>query len=309
MWRVKEKLLKYYKIYEQLYEDPLIPAVEIEKNTGIADSTISTYFREMYELSILKGPLIFLKPARNYHEYAHLLTFENPLLAYRGFKDFPRISRSLASGGWNLLLISDGLINFSILKGFKHCLLKGVKGVTYLSKVTSLDWDESMEKMCSMMHPPKKKSSLYREIPGISWEPKEWTMYDRLRRNVRTRKLYILKQCQIRYMHYRSWILRLPQFSSIQAAFYPYGTENYLFLDFLFKSKYQKQLADILGLLPSTSMFFSVGNYLFARLSVRDIFERRSLFSFIFELQEKGFFSHFYQASVISTSELGLEIR
>jgi len=310
MKRLEKKLSRYHKVYEQLYEYPLISTLKIGENTEIPRSTVSAYILQMYELSILKGPLIFLKPAKDYHEYVHFLTFENPLFTYQYLKDFPHvISRSLTSGGWNVLLICEKMMDFSILKGFKQCLLKEAKGATHLSKVTSLDWEESLKRMRSMMHFPEEKSFLYEEIPTISWRPEEWTLYNRLKYNVRTKKKNILKKCQIRYELYQNWIPGLSQFANIQAAFYPHGTESYLFLDFLFRSEYQKQLADILGQLPSTSVFFSVGDYLFARLSVLNILEVKLLFSFIFELQKKGFLTDFHQAAVSSTSEFGLDIR
>jgi len=122
-------------------------------------------------------------------------------------------------------------------------------------------------------------------------------------------KKNILKQSKIRYELYHDWISELPQFANIQAAFYPHTTESYLFLDFLFRSEHQKQLIDILRQLPSTSLFFTVGGHLFARLSVLDNLERKLLFSFISQLQKKGFLTDFHQAAVISTSELGLDIR
>jgi len=48
--------------------------------------------------------------------------------------------------------------------------------------------------------------------------------------------------------------------------------------DSLFDSVYQKQLTDILGMLLCTSMFFSVGEYLFARLSVVNKKEKDDFF-------------------------------
>ena len=251
---------------------------------------VSRYLQQMYESSILKGPLIFLKPAQNYHEYVYFLTFENPLFVYQCLKGFPHIvSQSLTSGRWNLLLICDRPLDFSVLKGFKQCLLKGVKGTTYLSKVTTLDGDESIKKMQSMIQSPEEKTSLFEEIPMLPWKPKEWTLYDRLKYNVRIEKKNILKQSKIRYELSYKWISELSQFASIQPAIYPYGTENYLFFDFLFRSEHHKQLTDILGQLPSTSLFFSVGEYLFARLSVLDQLERKLLLPIILQLQKKGF--------------------
>ncbi len=57
---LKKRMLGYHKVYEQLYEYPLLLIREITKNTGISRNTVSRYIHEMYEFSILKGPLIFL---------------------------------------------------------------------------------------------------------------------------------------------------------------------------------------------------------------------------------------------------------
>ena len=46
-------------------------------------------------------------------------------------------------------------------------MLMGVKGATYLSKVTTLDGDESMKKMRSMIHSPEEKTYLFEEIPVL----------------------------------------------------------------------------------------------------------------------------------------------
>jgi hypothetical protein len=53
-------------------------------------------------------------------------------------------------------------------------------------------------------------------------------------------------------------------------AFYPHGVDQYFLVDFLFHTHYHTQLANILGMLPATSVFFSVGNHLFARVSFLD---------------------------------------
>jgi len=143
-----EKLQKYHKIYQEIYDNPYIDQREICVNTGITKSTVSRYLQRMYDLSIIRGPSIFVKPAQNYREYAHFLHFDNSRSAYERFEKFSSMKkRSLNCGSWDLLLICEKLIDFSIVKGFKQCIHRGVKGVTYLSKVTSLNWDQCMRKM------------------------------------------------------------------------------------------------------------------------------------------------------------------
>ncbi|MBU7015876.1 MAG: winged helix-turn-helix domain-containing protein [Theionarchaea archaeon] len=302
---IEKRLPKYHKIYEQIYEDPSIPLYQIMKNTGISRSTVSRYLIEMYGLSILKGPLIFVKPAQNYHQYAAFLKFEHPLRAYQGFKGFPSLySRSVLVGAWNIMVVCEKFMNFSSLKGFRDCLLHEAKGVTYVPKVASFDWDTSLEKMYSSLFHPRGKSSLYHEIPHNHWEKEEWTLATRFKHNIRTHAMPILKESGIRFEKYQKWFSSLRAYAHMYTAFYPYGLDQYFVFDFLFRTEHQKQLVDILGMLPSSSLFFSVDSYLLARLSLLNKKEKDELFSFILDLGEEGYFTDFHCASVVSTSYL-----
>jgi hypothetical protein len=299
----KEKIAAYYTIYQQVYENPGIPQYEIAQNTKIPRSTVSRYLEEMYASSVLKGPMICVKPAHNYLNYAHFLTFEHPFTVYKRIKGFPYIiSRNLASGTWNLLLVCERMVNFSQFKGFISSLFRSVKGVTHIPKVKFLDWDQSMKHMHRLLSCPKVKSTLYREGPAICWNKREWTLYQNLRRNTRVHTIPVLKECNIRYKHYKTWITQLPCYASITTAFYPHGFKQYFTVDFLFKTHYHTQVADILGLLPATSIFFSVGDYLFARVSYLSKNQEQDLFTFIYQMGEKRFYTTFHSAAVLSTS-------
>ncbi len=303
---MKKRVPRYYKIYEQIYENPTISLLKITENTRISRSTVSRYLIEMRNLSIIQVPSIFLKPAQNYHEYACFLRFENPLSTYSHFRGFPNvISRWLCSGKWNLLLICDKLMNLSVLKGFKESVFQSVKGVTHLSKVVHIDWDTAVQNMYRSISPPTEKTTLYKEVPSIPWNEEGWTLYKKFRHDIRLGKRAILDESRIQRRQYLKWFSGLPQFTSMTPAFYPHGLDQYLMVDFLFKSEYQKQLTDILGMLPSTSTFFSAGEYLLARLCFLNKKEKDDLFSLIFTLEERGFFTNFYQAMVISPSDKG----
>jgi len=298
----EKKLFRYYKIYEQIYENPFISASEIAQKTKIARSTVSKDLTEMYN-NFMVGPAICLKPAQNYHLYTALLKVKNPLLAYWCFRRFPKVVyRSLASGSWNLLLISEKCIDFSFLKGFKEYIYYGVKGVTFLSKVETVDWNKSLERMYDMLDTPAKKSFLYKEVPLLPWGKEEWRLYHTFRHNVRVQVTPLLKVLGIRYEQYRKWLSSLSGVAEIQVSFYPHGVNNYFAFDFLFKSTSHKQLVDILGQLPSTCFFSSVGEYLLARLSVMNRKEKDDLLTFIFELGKKGFFTDFCHALLVSPS-------
>ena len=297
----RKALDRYFKIYEQIYEDPFMPIKHIVQKTAIPRSTVSRHVREMNELGIMFGPVIYLKPAQNYHQHAAFLKIKDPVVTYQCLRAFPTvISRSLASGSWNVMLTSEKGINPTVLRGFKECVLQGIKGVTWLSKVASLTWDESVHRMHKALRSPGEKSYLYEEIPSLPWDKKEWTLYHTFKLNVRTPATPALQKLGIRYEQYRKWLSSLLDVADIQVPFYPRGLDQYFMFDFLFKSDYQKQIKDILGLLPSTSLFFSVGEYILARLFVVEKRERDDLLTFVFDMEKKGYFTDFEQAQVIS---------
>ncbi|KYK35965.1 MAG: hypothetical protein AYK19_01805 [Theionarchaea archaeon DG-70-1] len=299
--KVTNKLLrKFFEIYTQIYETPFMSQNQIARNTGIPRSSVSRYLEEMYERSIIKGPQIFVKPAQNYHLYASFCQFEDSYAVYRGLKGLPHVLyRSWGCGQWNITLISDTMMNLPLLKGFQTCIHQSVKSVTYLPKVTSLNWDKSMKKIQQMISTPKKKTTFYEEIPSNPWNNQEWVLYNEFKDNTRVQALPILKKNRIRYETVEKWFSELPQYTNSHASFYPQGVSNYFASDFLFKSDYHRQLADILGLLPSTSVFFSVDHYLLARLYVLIKEEENDLFSLLNQLKEKGYFTDLHYARAL----------
>ncbi len=292
-------LERYLRIYNHLYTDPFIRLYKM-KNVGVSRSSVSQYLREMYELSIIKGPMILLKPAVNYKEYVGFLRFKNARSVHALFKEIPGVVyECLTCGYWNVMLVCNFKMDFSLLKGLQECVYQGVKGRTWLSKVTTLDWDHSLEKMYNILDRPKEKTCLYEEVPCIPWDKREWCIYYKLQPNLRVKIMPILTACHLRFEKYQKWFSQLGQYAVIKPAFYPCGVDNYFTFDFLFESVYHKQLVRILGMLPSTSVFYSVGDNLFARLFVLTKKEKDDLFGLIFTLEEKDYFEKVYHADVI----------
>lgn len=297
------RLKRYLHIYNYLYTNPYMHLYKM-KSTGISRSSISRYFKKMYELSILKGPMILLKPASNYKEYVGFLRFKNAHSVYTLLKGFPGIGyKWLACGTWNVMVVCNFNMDFSALKGFKECIHRGVKGRTWLSKVTSLDWDHSVKRMYRALDTPRKKTCLYEEGPLIPWNEKEWCVYSKLQPNVREKVMPIIRGCHLPFKQYQHWLSQLRHYAVITPAFYPYGYNTYFTLDFLFESEYHKQLVHILGMLPSTALFYSVGDHLFARLFVLTKKEKNELFTLIFTLEEKDYIKTVYYADVIKGDE------
>jgi len=152
---------------------------------------------------------------------------------------------------------------------------------------------------------PEKKSTVYQEVSCIFWDEKEWKLYFTLWGNIKMQTMPVLREHHISFEKYQKWISQLTDITFIKPLFYPFGVDSYFMIDFLFESVYHRQLASIFGMLPSTSVFFSVGNNFFARLCVLNKKEYNELLSFIHVLGKTGYFTAVYQANVISSTLCG----
>jgi DNA-binding Lrp family transcriptional regulator len=260
----------YHTLYEQVYENPLVTCKNIAEKTGIPLEKCYQYLKDMYEKSILRGPVLSVKPAPNYCHYAYFLMVKDPLIFCEILEREHIVYLSISSGKWNIMAITDACIDFLLVPQVRECILMGVKSATYCPKVVVIDFEESVkriqDKITSEGKMRKEKTTLYEEIPINPWDEEEWRLYHTFRKNARCNIAAKLKECSVSPTKYRDWISRLDQFVLIQPAYYPGGLTNYGALDIIFNSHYHQQIADILGLLPSTSLYFSFDEYLFARL-------------------------------------------
>jgi hypothetical protein len=258
---ISEKMAQYYAIYCQLYDNPFMPLPEIAQNTHMSEEMVSQLLDEMYSDSILQGPMVFLKPAENYPLHVSLLTVKDPYTVFEGLTEDHILAKAMGHGDWNVMMISDRDIDIPKISGFKKCVYQGKKGVTFFSRVTILEWEQSITKIKKEMTTPDKKTSVLETIPVIPWGDMEWKLFEKFKFNVR-----INSDIQDVPETYTEWISQLPQYAVIQPGFFPEDVSQYSICDYLFRSQYQRQLVDILGLLPSTSVFFSTGEYVWARL-------------------------------------------
>ena len=85
------RIEKYYTIYEQVYETPVISVYDLSLCTEISRNTVAKYIKEMYEDTIMTGPCLHLKPAPNYTEYLYLMKVSDPLFVYEELKVRPHV--------------------------------------------------------------------------------------------------------------------------------------------------------------------------------------------------------------------------
>jgi hypothetical protein len=145
--RQNKKISSYFKIYEQIVDDPTAYIQKIARNTKLARNTVSKYLGEMYNQDIMRGPSLSMKPAFNYKEYVYLMSFEDPAAVFEGLKTFPHVVyHAMTSISWNTMVITDKPLDFSKLVGFRTMIYQGVKQNVYTPRINYTTWEEGFRK-------------------------------------------------------------------------------------------------------------------------------------------------------------------
>ncbi|MBU7013086.1 MAG: winged helix-turn-helix transcriptional regulator [Theionarchaea archaeon] len=203
------KRKSYHKIYEQIYQDPRISLIDITQNTGLSRNTVSRYLQEMYSRGILVGPYLRMKPAQNHREYVYLMNFTDPFFAFKGLKGFPNVlCCAVTFGDWNIMVVTNRLLDFSQLVGFQSMVARGVKGITDTPKVEYIPWDLCFTKINEKIKEftPAQRKSRTRTSPSLTWGNDEWKLYHAFKSNMRQKITPTLRKINVRYDTYREWM-------------------------------------------------------------------------------------------------------
>ncbi len=293
----RKRIDYYYKIFEQIYEDPFLSIYDISRNTGLARNTVAKYLHEMYEKGILRGPSLSMKPASNYGEYVYLLKFTDPLVTMGRLKEFPHVLYNAATcGDWNTVVVTDHLIDFSRLVGFQKTVYQGERGCICTPKAEPLTWDECFKKASDSVKTLALKSEPKQRRLTLPWGQDEWLLFHTFKNNLRQTVTPLLKKIHVRYETYLGWIKTLPNYCSIHTRFYPYG--NCGVLSFVLFTDYD---ARSVFSFPVTPFMTEVGSQLFISVSVPSFDNLHNLFCTLYDLEAKKIIKTFIQAVVLFT--------
>jgi len=301
-----QRIKEYYKIYEQIYEDPIQSISDISQNTGISRNTVAKYLQEMYTSGILVGPYIEMKPARTYKEYVYLLNFSKPFSVLQGLKGFPHvIDCSITFGDWNTLVVTDRCINFSQLKGFQSIVYQGVKRFTYTPKVECTSWDEPFKTMHECIKKFTSKRSEYENFSyPLHWGSDEWKLYHAFKPNLRQKVTPLLRKIKVGYETYTKWRKSLEDHCTVHTEFYPEGLKTYLRHCFLFSPNDKFLVQKLFSLFPISSVITEVGDQLLVYTHVYSSGIITRLFCTIYNMEAVEMIGKFNKAVIVSNHDV-----
>ena len=235
----EKRIEDYYKIYEQISENPTITILELSEKIKRSRNTTPKFLREMYAKNVLIGPYIKMKSISDYREYVYVMNFSDPFFIFKGLKEFPHVVyHAITSGSWNTFVVTDRHLDLPKLVGFQSVLYQGVKVRTSTPKVEYNPWDESIERIDQVaQRTPVQADYKGRSNPLPDWGKNEWKLFHAFKRNLRQKRTPIFHKIKVKSNVYIRWMNTLKDYCTIHAEFYPHGRERSMRYCFLISSE------------------------------------------------------------------------
>ncbi len=303
-----ERLESYYRIFEQIYENPVISICDISQNTGLARNTVTKYLKEMYAQGILHGPYLRMKPAVTYKEHVYLMNFTDPFCIFEELKRFPHVvHHAVTFGDWNTLVVTDNHLNFSQLEGFENVVKQGVRYCSYTPKPEYMNWNESFKKIYERVNrfTPVRTEYKDRRLTSLDWGEDQWKLYHTF--NFMRKKITpLLRKINVGYDTYTKWMKSLKDYCTVHTGFYPEGLKPYMNYCFLFYTDYEESVKSVFSLFPTTSFITELDKQLLVFTYVKSSEVKRKLIYLIYDMETKQMIKGFRQAIILFHSRYTL---
>ena len=264
-----KKIENRYQIYKITRANPYVFKRDISAEIDLSRNSVSTYVKEMQEKQILVGPWLQLKPSTTHPRYVFLTTFSSPQKAFNRFKGFPGIiSCFQCAGDWNLLFVTDRLIDFSQLTGHSRTHYYERRGSTWDLLAQPTTWNESLSECDTWFENPQKVEIPKEEPVRIPWTQNEWKLYWKFRNHLRLIIDSALKEISVSYEDFSVWRKSLEQYSRILTCYYPQGFWTYEAFFFLLKTDQPEYVASLFQNLPVTTLITQLGEELLLFLTL-----------------------------------------
>ena len=290
-----KRLQSYYRIYEQLYANPVIPIGGIAENTGLSRNTVSKYLYDMYANKIIVGPSLTMEPAPNYKEYIYLMNFQDPFAVYNGLKGFPHVLyHAMTFGDWNTIIITDKLLDLSPLVGVQTVVYKDIYGHLSTPKVDYTTWDEGFAAAHNLVHLNPGTEYKERQLaPALPWKESEWTLYHAFKFDMRQKITPVLQKINIRHEHYKKWMKTLELHTTTHTEFYPAGYDTYNCHCLLISTDYEDTVKSVFSQFPTTPVITQVGNQLLVFLNIISSQTTKNFMCLLYTMHATGLITHF----------------
>jgi hypothetical protein len=276
MTRLSEDEKRYlkYHIYSFRYDYPWITNKKIAQKVNRSISTVNRYAAKAEKEKIISPPTLWLN---SHFKRAALLLFKDKWRAFKELQEYSGVYYvSVFQGDWDIIVIYDTFIDFSHITGYKGKVIEGVRGKVFTQKVTHTSWAKCYAEMENCLEHEKSTESCFDcGEHCLDWDEEDWVLFDYFRDDLRKSFRKLRKENFISWRKYGEWKKNLKNYCTILLFYFPEGSPAYDSLTLGFKTAYEPFIVQLFSMLPVTTVFYKIADYVFANIFVPWEFEHQ----------------------------------
>jgi len=256
----EEKKGQYRRIYEFLYESPMIPKSKMAERLGINWITLDKRLKEALEYYFILGPEARRCSNANTLEHIYLFNTEEPDMTYEKYRADPCVVYNARIYGFcNSLVISKEKID---VEG--ETLLEGPRSDYYVPFTPDHSFEQALQSMQGKIRninpddyaPRRFIRTRWNET--VKWDEDDEEIFRESKYNLRIKTGVLIKDLHISREKINYWFDTLDKRCTIHTLFYPETLPQYQTYLSMIDTDYEDFVIDIFSELPATPSFFKV---------------------------------------------------
>jgi predicted transcriptional regulator len=256
---------QYRLVYESLLKNPRINIKEIATILGLNRNAASKIVREAFDQGYVLKPQIRKRSYENLKEHIYFVNCSYPFDSYKQYStDTDVVYHAVMDGFSNLWIVSRKEIE---VEG--SVVIEGPHSDYLVAYAPNHSWETAMRIMRDKVkkfdpdeYEPKRLIKT-RFTETISWDDEDEILFGEFKYDLRKPLTPVMKNHLISGQKIYSWLRRLSECCTVFPRYFPFSITGYDPYLFKFETAYEDFIIELFSELPTSSLFFKVGNTLF----------------------------------------------
>jgi hypothetical protein len=293
----REQIENYYQsIYLLLLGEPRQNFSKIGRNLKINDKSAAKLYRWAVNEKVLFPPFLRLNTCPNYVEYTYFIKFKDTQPTFLKMTEDPRVVyASHCSGAFNLMIIAQEKIDFSMEQGFENFVLSGPHSDFIYNEVEKKSMDEYFAEFTNFLNRREFiKSELTFPVRNkLIWDDLDFSLFRLLKNNIRTKYVDILRCFGLSKSVFYDHLHTIMDTCTAWTPYYPHGYSSYNGYFILFKTDHEKQLVKKLKGIPVHCTVLKVDKWIYAYILLEKDFLQNTFFEILNLMTMSGFIEEY----------------
>ena len=267
---IEEKKKQYRIIYELICNSPRIFINEISSALNTDRGTASRRTHEAFNDGYVLKPQVRKKSYKNMKEYIYILNSSDAIQNYLDYiEDENVVYHAELLGPANFWIMAREEID---LKG--EILAEGARSDYYVAHAPNHSWLTAIEKIHTMVKEFNSdryvtKGYIHDHLNEyLDWNSEFEMLYREFKYNARKKQTPIRKKHLISGSKLQDWYEKYLEYCTVFTRWFPEGFSAYDPYLIMFETDYEDFIVELFSELPTSSIFFKVGDILFLYANV-----------------------------------------